>query len=1093
MGRFFCLTVCVLTVLTASAPLALDDPLVRGAGILSALDDDLARRDVRDSRADTIWFGGDDGSGHPLQNAYWDFETPGSNGFQGCRSFDQTADPGTYFARVTAADFTAHGDPCVPMIAGTTGMLWCGIHEDEAIERDFLTGMGYQNSQCQRAFSPYFDIDPAADDVDVLFDYFNHTEPEFDYTYLCVLCYDDTEALVEEYLVTYFDGVIGEADLPATYDDGIEVPAGALPLETTRLQIEFRMESDLGWSDEDGLWDSPCGPFAADDVTISVGASGATYDFDDGPQGWTFERCAGVGAYMHIVHDYEYEAWLDDLGLTCECSLTGNAVAFVGTVCQNGPGLLPGQNERFETGVLARGTYQPPYWNSVLANYDAFLNFPHTTGSFFRPGYRRYPYTTEINPATHWSPRAGQELWYFVSPAACVDLTDNLTTMADDPLPTAWDSLRFVLEVWASCDAFAIPPTTCLDEGCTAGAPVFDNLRIGLTNAADAPPISWVNGGLYHDVFGQDYPTYLEPSDRCNANISYDLSREDQTLNDWHGDSSVVVGPTVSTEAGRWLCELCFKVERIGARQHMIPEYHTWKARLAGDPEQDFICVLLDSLETINGTQIWKHKFASYFHEDAVGFQGPQDFNEQNEILPDRVFVPGTRVEYYWRSFWFNGGVPPQEYYYLGAEPHREFECLPTMEVAPGEEYAVQWPSVLYVDAYNFGGEQYMLPALEQLGIDFDKFDYLDTSTNYNCSMKRDLGGGGYNPGGYGNNGCTTEQLLGYRLIILNTGNLSDGSMEPEDFDLFDQWLATTDCGLADTRRGFIFDGDEIAFILADELEGLAIDFAHNVLGVRLAAQSYRDLNEDPAYCVFLDAVETPYFTPADPGLSLYGNGCPNEYNFNVLGVQPGVPDVAGNLSFWSHELTGNEEYVDFAQVVRVNEQTGMANWRTVVNGFSFHHLSEPECLGEPCSNDSICHVEGTSNLYGPMLEWMASGAAPFHKWLYPCFSTGVGPEAPGHVAGPVTYLHAARPNPFHTRATIRLSLASRAQVRLSVFDVSGRLIRTLIDAEKTAGEHTLVWDGTDDHGRRVSGGLFWMQMTTPSGFSSGKKLLLLR
>ncbi len=1045
-----------------------------------------------DARQDTVWFGGDAGNGIAFVGGVWDFETPGSNGFQGCTSSDQTMNPGTYFGVVTAADFQTHGDPCVPMIQGTTGQIWCGIHQDEADRRDFLAGMGYQDDMCQRAFSPVRVINPASQSVDIAFTYFVHSEWSFDYTYVNLLCYDNTNELIDEHRIASLCGVIGDHQDPSIFDEGIEVPAGSLDPLTASVQLEFRMDADGAASDEDGQWDSPCGPFAADNISIAVGGSTQTYNFDSGAQGWTFERCEGAGAYMHVVHDYEYEDWLDDLGLTCNCPLAGNAVAFVGTTCQNGPGLVPGQYEQFETGTVVRTGYPAPYWNDVIVRFNAFLNLPNSTGGAYRPGFRYYPYTTEVNPAPHWSPRLGQNSWLGTSSPFCARRVFDLTQMADQSLPVDWDSLKFVCEVTADCDAFGFPPSVCTEEGCTGGAPVFDAIVVGLSNIADAPPISLVDGGLFHDGFGQNYPTFLEPSDRCNANISYDLSREDTNQNDWNGDSSVVTGPAVGSQATRWLCELCFKVAEAGARQQMIPDYHEWKARLDGDPEEDFVCVLMDSLQTNNNTQVWKNKFATYFHEDDPGYRGPGDYNAVNEILPDQVFVPGTRIEYYWRSFWFNGGAPPEEYYLLGANPVREFELLPGMEVRPGETYTVQWPSVLYVDAFNGNAEPYLLPVLEQLTLPYDKFDYLDTSSNWNSSMKRDMGGTVHNPGGYGNNGCTAQQLMGYRLIILNSGSFGVNTMEPEDFDMFDQWLTTTDCGLSEIRRGFIFDGDQIAEIMADEVHGYAINFAHNVLGVTLVAQSYRDHNTDPAFCVLLEPVDNPLFSPAEPGVGLWGNGCPQEFNYNVLGIQPGVSNVVGNLDFWSHEQTGNQEYVEFAQVVRRNEQAGIANWRTIVNGFSFHHLSERSCQGQACSNDSTCRVHGTADLFGPMIEWIATGGYPFQKWNYPCFNTGVDPD-PTHVSGPVNYLYQSRPNPFSSRATIRFSLASAGEVTLMVVDVAGRRVKTLLNAAAPAGENTVVWDGTDNQGKPVGAGVFWMQMTTHDGYSSGRKMLVLR
>jgi len=1044
-------------------------------------------------RQDTAWFGGDNGSGVAYVGGIWDFEDPGSNGFQGCTSIDLTVNPGVYFYRVTAADFTSHGDPCTPMILGTPGQIWCGIHQDEADLRDFIAGMGYQNMMCQRAFSPmYTGFNPTSQAIDLSFTYFNHTEPGFDYSYVYILCYDAADELIEEYTVATFDGVQGDYQIPATYNEGVEVPAGTLPTETVKVQVEFRMTADGGWSDEDGQWDTPCGPFAADDVVVTVGSSTNTYNFNDGAQGWTFDKCEGAGAWMHIVHDYEYQEWLDDLGLTCGCTLVGDAVGFVATMCANGPGVVPGLKEQFETGTVPRAGYPAPFWNAVTVEFDAFTNLPQSTGAHYRPGWRMFPYTTEVNPVNHWSARRGQEVWYYTSTPGCGLNRFNLSTMADAPLPVEWDSVKYTYEVYCSCDAFSTPTSVCVDEGCTGGAPVIDNLKIGLTNAADAPPITLINGGLFIDGFGQNYPTYLEPSDRCNANISYDLSMTSTTKNDWHGDSTVVTGPTVGSEDGRFLCEMCVKVARLGARQHMIPEYQAWRARLAGDPEADFVCVLMDSFEANNHTQVYKHRFYSYFHEDAVGYNGPPDYAPENEILPDQIWVPGTRIEYYWRSYWYNGGAPPSEYYVLGSPPSREMEFLPSMELKPNELYEVQWPSMLYVDAYNRGNtEHYMVPALNQLGIPFDKFDFTDNSSNYNAPMKRSLGGTGFNPGGYGNNGCTTEQLLGYRLIIWCNGLFGFGSCEIPDFEMFESWLETTDCGLANVRRGIIFDGDEICSVMSDDVQGLAINFCHNTLGARLVAQSYRDYNEDPAYCVYIQPVSGALFSIGGLGDAVYGNGCPQEYDYNVIGVQPGVQNAVGNLNFWSYQLTGSQEFVDFAQVIRSRQETGVANWRSAVNGFSFNHIAERTCGGEPCSNDSACIVAGTSNLYGPMLTWFADGGAPFAKWTYPCTNTAVDPPVTN--VGMVNHLYQSRPNPFNTRATIRFSMASEGEVTLSVFDVSGRMVKTLLDGQAQAGENSVVWDGTDSNGNRVGGGVFWMQMTTHDGYTSGKKMLVLR
>jgi len=64
-------------------------------------------------------------------------------------------------------------------------------------------------------------------------------------------------------------------------------------------------------------------------------------------------------------------------------------------------------------------------------------------------------------------------------------------------------------------------------------------------------------------------------------------------------------------------------------------------------------------------------------------------------------------------------------------------------------------------------------------------------------------------------------------------------------------------------------------------------------------------------------------------------------------------------------------------------------------------------------------------------------------------------------------------PNPFNPRTTIHFDLPAAGAVRLSVFDVAGRLVRTLVDDSMPQGSHEAVWDGTDSSGRAVGSGSY--------------------
>jgi len=83
-------------------------------------------------------------------------------------------------------------------------------------------------------------------------------------------------------------------------------------------------------------------------------------------------------------------------------------------------------------------------------------------------------------------------------------------------------------------------------------------------------------------------------------------------------------------------------------------------------------------------------------------------------------------------------------------------------------------------------------------------------------------------------------------------------------------------------------------------------------------------------------------------------------------------------------------------------------------------------------------------------------------------------------------------PNPFNPETTIRYDLAEAGAVRLSLYNVSGQLIRTLVDGERAAGSYSVTWDGRNDAGRDVASGIYLSRMEV-GGFSAVRKLVLVR
>jgi hypothetical protein len=83
-------------------------------------------------------------------------------------------------------------------------------------------------------------------------------------------------------------------------------------------------------------------------------------------------------------------------------------------------------------------------------------------------------------------------------------------------------------------------------------------------------------------------------------------------------------------------------------------------------------------------------------------------------------------------------------------------------------------------------------------------------------------------------------------------------------------------------------------------------------------------------------------------------------------------------------------------------------------------------------------------------------------------------------------------PNPFRASTTLRFSLPRAQQVRVSVFDVGGRLVRTLVDGQLASGRHEASWDGTDASNRPVASGAYFCKLSS-SGEETSRRMILAR
>ena len=85
-----------------------------------------------------------------------------------------------------------------------------------------------------------------------------------------------------------------------------------------------------------------------------------------------------------------------------------------------------------------------------------------------------------------------------------------------------------------------------------------------------------------------------------------------------------------------------------------------------------------------------------------------------------------------------------------------------------------------------------------------------------------------------------------------------------------------------------------------------------------------------------------------------------------------------------------------------------------------------------------------------------------------------------------------AHPNPFNPRTTLRYDVPVAGRATITVHDAAGARVATLLDAAVTVGSHDLTWDGSDDHGRQLGSGIYFVRVDS-NGESRTRKIALVK
>ena len=90
------------------------------------------------------------------------------------------------------------------------------------------------------------------------------------------------------------------------------------------------------------------------------------------------------------------------------------------------------------------------------------------------------------------------------------------------------------------------------------------------------------------------------------------------------------------------------------------------------------------------------------------------------------------------------------------------------------------------------------------------------------------------------------------------------------------------------------------------------------------------------------------------------------------------------------------------------------------------------------------------------------------------------------------TKLYANYPNPFNPSTIIKYSMKEPGYVSIHICDVKGRRIKNIVDGRKLSGNYIEIWNGSDDSGKPVGSGVYYLYMKADK-YQSIRKMVLMK
>lgn len=161
-------------------------------------------------------------------------------------------------------------------------------------------------------------------------------------------------------------------------------------------------------------------------------------------------------------------------------------------------------------------------------------------------------------------------------------------------------------------------------------------------------------------------------------------------------------------------------------------------------------------------------------------------------------------------------------------------------------------------------------------------------------------------------------------------------------------------------------------------------------------------------------------------------------------------------------------------EFVRVDERLILCNPENSTTGADYAYVDHPEIPGDFFYKLQSMEVDGSTSFSEPVFVSIATEirertTMPDHFALLPNF-----------------------PNPFNPETRIEYMTPTNTFVHMAVYNLQGQKIRDLVQDIKSAGAHTIVWNGVDDLGRSAGSGVYVLRMTA-GDFQASRWITLLR